>query len=139
MNINVLAGYACPSCGSEGPFRMLFNVRVACTVSDDGYVLADADIVEDYLDDPDYDPSAECLDCEFCNSMDMFKTGSFTVTIHEETTSIYKVAAHNSTQAEEAALRDHLTTRDPAAFWVDERHLSCDSVAPQQEKEQENE
>ena len=75
MNSNCLEGMACPSCGSEGPFKL--EVTCVATVHDDG---------TDEFSDIEWVSGgyAMCLNCEFEGSNDDFQKKELRMTATAE-------------------------------------------------------
>jgi len=61
-NANVLQGFACPKCGSDGPFLMSIAVWGIATVYDDGIDYNEMRVSETEFHDLG---SCKCFECDF--------------------------------------------------------------------------
>lgn len=77
-NTNVLAGYACPHCRSEGPFEVFMSVTVSVPVYDDGYDLGGFGSTCSVYADTLTDESSEweCVSCKKKGPPSDFVVGS---------------------------------------------------------------
>ena len=69
-NNNVLDGYKCPKCDSEGPFRMDVTIWGQVLVSDDGLSLDDLSLTETEFSD---DGDTTCTACGYRDSTREFE------------------------------------------------------------------